>query len=280
MNVYELQVKKEGFKNGKSIVISKTIQVRIPTTPSEMTMKQWSNFHLTLKEAPDWFKSIEFEDEQGMLEQVKVWNEENWMDFYLSVGSLLASVSPDEVTINDLLSVPFTSAKQGDGLLAMYSVLIDCIQSYQPTERRSFEWQGATYVVPKSITDSFGATMVGANLTTIESIEALQFSQVLNGKDEHGEPVFEDAKYQTDLALMACLCRKVKKSGELESMPLDFVKRRRFIDQRMQKFKDVPFNIALDIDFFLSGLFSASLRTRTYHTLSTLLSTVSRMPSD
>ena len=251
--------------------------IRIPTEPHEMTMLQWSNFHQGIADCPDWFRQIQIENEEELFSEIKLWDESNWTEFYISVCRLLACVSPDDVTLNDLVNTPFNSDVQGEGLLAMYSTLIECLRKYTPTEIDRFEWKGDTYVVPKSIVDSFGTKTVGASLSTIESIEALQFSLVLNSKNAQGKHHFEDRKYKTDLALLACLCRKVLKDGAIEQMPLEFMKRRRFIDARIQHFEDVPFNIALDIDFFLSNLSSVSFRIHSYNTLLNLLSLTPKM---
>lgn len=265
MNVYELQVKKEQIKDGQPTVILENHQVEIPTRPDEMTMLQWSNFHLQLAELPDWFIDLSFEEGKE-LEQIKAWTSGMWIEFYISVGKLLASISPNRDQFEKIMNATFKNEKDGDGILAMYSVLVNCINSYQPKKRDFFVHKNQKFIIPETTVNYFNQETVGSNLTTIEAIEALQLSLVLN-QEEEGHYLFKDRKYKTDLALLATLFRRDFGNGKIERMPLDMMKRRSMIDRRMTFFEDVTFDIALDADFFLQGLLIASLRTRSFNML-------------
>lgn len=260
MIIFEIDIKKSSWVDDAEKITTIRKRFSLPSSPSEITMRQWVDFLLIRDEFPKWMIDAEAANEKDRQKTYDEWTNENWIEFYINIGHALNVFIPD-LDLRSLLSKNLSS-EDGDSFLAIYIMLLKCIIEYRPKERKSFTWKGQKFMIPQSLIDSFGNVTIGAKLTTIEAIEALQLEHVFSGKDEKGEYILKDRKYHTDIALVAALCRKVTGS-RIEKMPLDFQKRRAFMDKRIKLFSDLTMDVALDVAFFLINSKRALINTLT-----------------
>lgn len=278
MYQYDMIYKKQVFKNEDLVTENKAFILNIPSEPKEMTMLQWSKFMETLQDTPDWFIGIDYTNEKAYQESTKEMTDDHWIEYSLHLARCVACVSPNEIQFKELLnsiSKKDLNKSAQDTLLGMYIQLVNTVNTYKPKERKSFTHKGKKYIFPISAIDTLGNKTVGNELSTIESIEALNYAQLFASKDKNGKSHFEHPKYKTDTALLACLARRVEEGEPVEQMPLEMQKRRSFIDGRIRTFSDVSFDIALDMGFFLTSSLIASVRTRQLSTLSSHLKRIS-----
>lgn len=265
MQLFEIDITKKYYDSDTKKVVYKTTtkQISLPESVDEIDLKTWSEYHLQREELPSWIIEAEqIEDEAERMEALKKWPTINWSEFIYQVGGLLSVVT--KVDIIETLGIKNTAENNVDGrsmdaLLALYIMFNKMIVGYQPKKVSEFMWKGSTYVIPQDLVDSIGRVWTGAEMNTITAIEALQVEHVLNAKDEDGEYILNDRKYKTDTALIACLARKVTNKSdedgllEIEQMPLDMIKRRKWLDSRIRIFESITMDIGLDIAFFLTS---------------------------
>lgn len=268
MQVFEIDITKKFYDTATKKVVHKTTtkQITLPEEVSEIKLKKWSEYHLKREDIPKWITDVEaIEDDEKRMEEIKKWPHINWSQFIYHVGELMSVVTG--VNIIETLGIKNVDkqdvdSRSLDALLALYIVFNKMIIGYQPKKISEFKWKGATYVIPQDLVDSIGRVWTGAEMNTVTAIEALQVEHVFNAKDEEGEFILKDRKYRTDTALIACLARKVTKKKdeeendllEIEQMPLDMIKRRKWLDNRIKIFGEIPMDIGLDIAFFLTNL--------------------------
>lgn len=226
-----------------------TEKLNVSVTPDFITMRQWSDFWLCRAKLPEWFRDMESLSNDEMIEYSATFDEAKAAAYMRCVAELVACFCDKP----DLLrGLPFESSKD-NSIVALYARIAQSIYTYEAKPRESFTHKGVQFVFPKSVIDSFGREWTGQELTTGESIEALQSSHVLNARNEFGEYVLGDRKYHTDVALLASLARKVGEDGTIEQVPIETGAMRQFFDERTRFFADVSMNIALDMAFFLSS---------------------------
>lgn len=271
MTVYELTLAKEVDGSMKS----ETVELRFPSSPDEITMRQWTDFMLRKAECPDFMLKFDAMDTAKREDAMISWSQLEWAEFFSNCADLLATVvNTDSVTL--LRSLPPFDEGQ-TSLLTLYIRLASTIEGYQPKERRGFTHKGHEYTWPEKVVDNFGRNWYGQTLTTAEAIECLQTEHVYNAKDEGGVYVLADRKYHVDITLCAVLSRRVK-GGKVENLPLPFNERRAFIERRVKDFEDLPMSVALDMAFFLTSSKIASAVTRLSSTPSTHMLPTSMKP--
>lgn len=270
MNIYEINVTElhynEELKKEEKVTTVK--RVKIKNHVKEITMLEWVKFHEERSNAPSWFFDSELQDDEEREALINNWTNEKWSEYLYTLCRMLSCFSDIDITtvLHANNHSDLTDKRGGDGLIAMYFQTAYCILTYQPKVRKSFKWKGFTYILPEDLVQAIGevkSTTVGANIKTINAIEALQVEHVLDVKDEEGNHILENQKYHNDIALVSCLCRKVLRKGKVEQMPLDQVERQRWIISRNKLFKNLPMDIVLDVGFFLIDSKIASLITRT-----------------
>lgn len=251
MNVFSLNITKEIFNDSTGETEFKIEEVKFsaPSEAEEITLRQWVNWQLKRLSAPTWFKEVEAMDGEEKEKKVLEWLPDKWLEYVTHLSKEISCFT--SVNFEDLIKGTSMDDNSSSGLLALYQTVLRPIAEYKPKERQSFTHKGVTFAVPASTVDSFNRKMFGEKLSTLEAIEALQVEHVYSAKDENGEFIVEDYKYHNDLALVAVLCRKVNPDKSLEKIPLDFVKRRVWRDNRIKFLEDVSFTVAQDIDFFL-----------------------------
>lgn len=263
MVVFEVQKKIEKLILGIISETWVTERLTVSVTPVSITLRQWSDFWITKSKLPEWFKEAENLTAEEVTDLTATFDEAKTGEYLRCVVELVACFC-DKPEL--LRSLPFESSDD-NSIIALYAQIIHSIYSYEPKLIESFEHKGVKFVFPKSTTDTFGREWIGAELTTGESIEALQSSHILNSKNEFGEYVLNDRKYHTDIALLASLARKVNQGGTIETMPIETSQMRAFFDERVRFFKDAPMNIALDMAFFLSSSKLRSVNTPIFQLL-------------
>lgn len=278
MITYEITIAKRVLRKGKEVVKSYVEELKLPSDVSEISLKKWSDFHIARKDCPNWFLEIETMDKEKREAALKEWTEQHWIEFYLNVADLLTVFCDKD--IRTLLGNPkatdIKDRRSGDGIIAMYAQLSSMILSYVPKKIQGFSFKGKQYVIPLDLIDQIGRVWTGAEMSTMTAVEALQVEHVLNAKNEKGEFILEDRKYQTDVALIACLSRMVLSEDEdgdkrIEEMPLDRINRTKWIDRRMKLFGNIPMDLGLDISFFLLRSKSRYMNTLTFSMLSQTL---------
>ena len=254
---------------------SETIELRFPSGPEEITMRQWTDFMLRKAECPEAMLAIDTVAPEEREALMATWTELDWADFFASCAELLATVvNTDAATL--MRTLPALEEGQ-TSLLALYMELARCIEGYVPKQRTGFTHKGHEYTWPETVIDNFGRSWAGQSLTTAEAIEALQTEHVYNAKDENGVYILADRKYHVDITITAILSRRIK-GDKVEQLPLNANERREFIERRVKEFEDLPMSVALDMAFFLTSSKSASALTRLSSMLSIPTSTASNKP--
>lgn len=250
MRIYELTWAVATFEDGKEGVRHKSAELSFPSNADDITMRQWTDFQIRKDKCPQFMRELERMKEDARKEAMDAWDQDNWAQFFVEIADTMATVV--NVESGDLLRSLPPIADGQTSLLSLWLELSSMISNYQEKERNTFEWKGNTYLWPQKIVDSFANNWYGQMLTTAQAIEALQTEHVYNAKDKDGNYALEDRKYHVDITLLAVLSRRVKPNKEVETLPLDFVKRRDFIERRVKEFADIPMTVALDMAFFLT----------------------------
>lgn len=248
MNSFTLTYRTENFRDGKRGYDNHSVDLELPSEVSEITLRQWVKYQELAKDAP---AHIEKEDNATFVD---------WLQFISFAKAVLELFSGKD--LSRALAGISAQPNAQNGIVAMYTGVVSLVAGYEPKERESFEWKGATYVLPETIQQSFGQMLVGGNLSVMEATDALDIEHVFGQKNADGTPAIEDAKYHNDIALVASICRKVKQDETLEMPPMDFIQRRQWFDRRLELFADLPMDIALDVAFFLIGSNSVSKSIR------------------
>lgn len=253
MRVYKATIYKEYYLGSEIEEVQEEIKIEIPSKPSELTVKKWSDFHVYRENLPEWAK---VEDE----EQLKDWDAERWHKYIVHIAELLKIVSGCD--LNSLLGLEFNS---DNSILTIYAMFCQDILNYKPSIKEVFIHKGIKFAMPKNRIDRFGRTSYGTSLNTGQAIEALQGELMFNQKDEKGNYFLQDRKYHTDVMLLATLSRKIMPDGSLEVAPIGFDERSKWLDERCEFFSDAPLNLALDMDFFLLSSKKAYMNTLISH---------------
>lgn len=249
------------------------------TTPEEITLGQWCEFHKVLEGLPDWFKELNRMDKITSEATVAEWGAGRWSEYLYNVAEIItpfANLSLREVfhiktgMAQDLENTPYTDEDFQNSILVIFHEIMNGLGSYEPTIRKEFEWKGATYVLPEDYTDNFGLKTPGPGLSLIESVQALNSEHLLTARDEEGNLVLENAKELTDLSILASLARKRVGENRLEMMPASLMESERWLQRRIKHFEDIPMSIAEDCYFFLLNSKQRSSNTRLSSSLSLL----------
>lgn len=249
MKMFDVTIATAVLENGKEVIRSTKRKLSFPSSADEITMRQWTDFQLAKNESPDWFRQLERSDEAKRMELMRSWDEETWGEFFYTLANLISCVVDAKTA--DLLKMFPAIADGKTALATLYLELDGLINGYQPKERQTFEWKGHKYIWPKKLVDNMGHEWWGQELTTAESIEALQIEHVYSAKDNNGEFILADRKYHVDVALLAVLSHRILKDGAIEQVPLEYNARRKFVERRIEEFSSAPMSVCLDMAFFL-----------------------------
>jgi hypothetical protein len=234
-----------------------TERITVPDSAGEITLLQWCRVQEI--EPPDVLQEDDNIDTLPMPHRVTSWL--SIIDYARKVLSVF-DVSESIIVNADLSEL---QSEQADGLLAMFVDLVTSVNGYQPKFRERFKFKGRTFSFPENVQQSFGQLLIGGRMSMGQASDALQLDQALSATGEDGKPLMNDQRYHRDLAVVASLSREII-GGDVERPPLDWVDRRKWLDERVELFEDLPMDIALDGCFFLS-----SLKVRLVATLSSAL---------
>lgn len=239
MNIYTVKYHVETYHEGAQIKKAKSLEIRLPSTVQEIPLLKWVKYLQLAKESPQITDTSE---------QVTV---TNWIQFVAFAKQVIELFSGQDLS-EAIAGIPASQNAQ-NGIIAMFQGVISLVTSYKPAERNSFQWKGHTYILPETIRQSFGQVLEGGNMTVGEAADALQLEHIFSSQNPDGTPVIEDAKYHNDIALVATLCRRLNPDGTIETPPLEFIARRRYFDERLELFSELPMDVAIDVAFFLTG---------------------------
>jgi len=134
----------------------------------------------------------------------------------------------------------------------MYVNLDKIIGGYAPKIRGEhdykFTWKGIEYLIPHLSYNSVTGQLQKTALNVYEYVEAdtIKFqAQLMSEKEGDVEGSIWFSEYTRLISLLA------RKEGE--KLPLKPADREVFLQNRMEIFQDVPLDIAMDIDFFLTN---------------------------
>ena len=249
MRKYAIQYEQDGEQ--------KKFSIELPSEAKEVTLLQWSRYRsIPIPEA------LQDLSEKGEMSVVDWFSFMGYAQKVLGVFGVPDGVIPGIEYTDDI--------SQTDGVLAMFIQTIQVLSKYDPKERVNFTHKGVRYCFPETVQQSFGQSLVGGKMNVGQATDALQLEHILSAKDEGGKDVMEDQGYHKDIAIVAALSRKILPGAKIEQWPLDFIERREILDNRIEAFKDLPMDIALDGCFFLRNLrlklavmLSSGLRLRT-----------------
>lgn len=247
-----------------------TYPLRFPEKPSEITLRKWVDFQLQFDSLPEKLKQSDTSD----------WDEEDMMQYYAHQISLLKIFAETQygdsaawvpANFEDIVRLPISGqGKVINNLSALFTFLFKAINDYEPKKIESFMYKGKKFAVPEIYRSRFNIEKVGANLSVIEAVEALQLEHVLQA----GKDAMPDYRYHNDIGVMACVCRMLDHRGTPEMMPVETFARRKFIDKRCAFFADISMDIALDVGFFLIGSKKILKLTQELVTYMNLLQTI------
>jgi hypothetical protein len=260
MKIYELTIGYSKWVGGKEVHYSKVKNLNFPSSPDDITMRQWMDFQLKKLASPQFILDLWEAPIEDQNTTIETWKEREWSEFLVNTAEMLSCIV-DAKTAELLHGLPAIETGGGASVLTLYHEVDQMISGYVPQKRQSFEWKGSVYIWPEIVVDGIEREWYGHNLSTAQSIQALQTEHVYNAKDENGNFFVEDRRYHVDIALVATLSRKVLKDDVIETLPLDFNERMRHIENRIKIFADLPMSICLDMAFFLSSLKHASALT-------------------
>lgn len=253
---FSIEIKKKVIKDGKPSFVKQKKEISVRVKPEEILFRDWIDFQIKRVKMPSYLQSLETVKLGEVEAQIETWTKAQWAQYLFHIGEVVTIFS--DANLNDfLLATPNKVQAGSSGLMVIYSMIMESLNNYEPKRIEFFEFKGEKYYLPKDFVQKIGLTefrIVGSDMQLIEAIEALQTEEILSGKDEEGNYHFgEDAKFHSDILIVACIARRVLSSGELEEMPSNHEKRQSWIQDRYELFKDLPMNIVLDIDFFLQS---------------------------
>lgn len=254
MNEFELKFVRQKLVADKVTKETVTKTISLPTVVEEITLLQWCRYHELREQHSEALAAIEQAEAAP--------SEADWFRFFAFAAKAVAIFSDNEAEAEEVLLAASADAKAGNSLIAMYAGCVAPLLAYQPKHREYFVHDRYRYLVPEDVKQSFGAVLVGGKMTVAQAVDALQIEHALSALDDKGKPLMPDQRYHKDIYITAALCRRIERDGSTEIPPIDFVERREWLDDRVEQFKNLSMDKALDVVFFLKDL-----RRRSKHTL-------------
>lgn len=273
MWVVNLQI--EETKNGKAHIKNQRLEIAVEV--KDMSFRQWVNFHLLKDEWPEWLRKFSSLKPKEQEEKRREWDNVTlasyWMEMAKVVHNFTTGGGLEEVLEINLLSPQFISQQMSEenfpdfaSIEVLSRKIFTNLVRYKEQERTEFAHKGEHFIVPESEISKVGKYEQIVRLPHAkagEVIEALQRAHIYGVKDDNNTFLIKDKRYYTDLAMVACICRRKLPNGELEKVPLGLDGFSTFINERMEFLADLPASIALDIGFFLLNFSKTSLNMAT-----------------
>lgn len=148
-----------------------------------------------------------------------------------------------------------------DGSLrTLYGYILNLCGQYAPQlmtpETAGFEYKGERFTIPVIAQNVLGGLPILPTVSVLEAIEAFEIQRLTaNMIDETGD---ENGSFRFTyyLRLLSIICRK-----EGEELPISESEREKFFTERSLFFREIPAEIALNVDFFLSSILPRSAMT-------------------
>ena len=143
----------------------------------------------------------------------------------------------------------------------LYNLIAQTIGKYRPKirygEDLNFEYKGQQCRIPGFLIS--GPNLASHNLPTAQAIEVLETQRLIQDAIKlNGDPDGA-AIYTQYLRVCAILIR----TDEHDRLPYNQPEIDKYIDERVEFFKQVPMVIALDVDFFLTSIMQVLKRSDT-----------------
>lgn len=253
MNVFELTYQKESLLQGTVKRERITKQIALPASVEEITLLQWCRYHELREQYKDLLLVFEATEQAPAVA--------DWFKFFEFCAKAVAMFANGEAEAEEILLSASADAASADSLVSMYVGCVAPLLSYEPKERTHFQHGRYNYMIPETVKQSFGSVLVGGKMSVAQAVDALQIEHALSGVDSEGKPLMPDQRYHKDIYITAALCRRVERDGSAEMPPIDFVERREWLDSRVDEFKNLSMDKALDVVFFLKDLKRQSKHT-------------------
>lgn len=253
MNLFSLTYQKETLLQGKVKRERVIKNIALPSTVAEITLLQWCRYHELREEYKELLQVFEAAEQAP--------TDAEWFKFFEFCAKAVAIFADGEADAEEVLLSASADASSGDSLVSMYVGCVAPLLSYEPKERTHFQHGRYNYMVPETVKQSFGSVLVGGKMSVAQAVDALQIEHALSGVDSEGKALMPDQRYHKDIYITAALCRRIERDGSAETPPIDFVERREWLDGRVDEFKNLSMDKALDVVFFLKDLKSQSKST-------------------
>ena len=253
MNQFELKYTLQKLSADKVSKETVTKTINLPSAVEEITLLQWCRYHELREQHKELLATFEQTEANP--------SEADWFRFFAFAAKAVAIFSDNEAEAEEVLQSASASTSASNSLLAMYAGCVAPLLAYQPKQREYFVHGKYRYLVPEDVKQSFGAVLVGGKMSVAQAVDALQIEHALTAVDDQGKPLMPDQRYHKDIYITAALCRRIERDGSIEIPPIDFVERREWLDDRVEQFKDISMDKALDVVFFLKDLRKQSKAT-------------------
>lgn len=241
------------------------LKFQVPTEIHEIPYSHTIQYQLLFHDLSGWMRDfVQLSTEEQQIQQ-RSWNETQWEEYVILMGRILGIFT--DLNFDDLREIPFIPdpTNPWNSILVLVGQITSIINSYKEKPREQFKHKGHTYVVPSAetyIIAGFEQKTWGPGMKLGEVIESLQRSHIFSAKDEQGNYLIEDAKYQSIISIIASICRRVEKDGTLEEIPLGIGPFSEFVTRRAKELEDLPTDVCQDVGFFLTSSWTRSIRTR------------------
>jgi hypothetical protein len=216
------------------------LEFSIPSDFSDFTLRDFIQYEVEINKTDEWFRNFDG--------NVKGLDKNKQAVFLTYMAKLLSVVT--KVDFNKIVHVVPSHT-----LILVWTEIHKIFKSYSPQLLSSFEYKGEVFIVPERIINAFTGQTENPNLSSLEVITTLQYESIL----ERPDLVKDGSRYNKLLAITATLCRK-----NLEFLPFDSdQKLNDFVSERMEHFKDLPAQVALNVEFFFINSLGQSKKIRT-----------------
>ena len=235
------------------------ITIKVAVELKDMLFKQYVNYVDCITNWPEWLRTYSQLPQDKQIEAFANFAPVRMADYWLKMTEIVSCFTTPDNAFYDLLELPINN--QGEELQAsiayLSSTIINNISTFTPDKNfKTFKHRGYTYHVPAAeevIIGELKQVTPGANVKTLQVVEALQRAQIFAGKDANGNFVLKDHKYHSDIAMVACMCRREEADGLLEELPLGEDVYASFIHQRVRELESLNAEDALSVCFFLTS---------------------------
>lgn len=227
-------------------------ELPIPEDVSEITFKQWNEYQKVRDQVPEWVTEFDKISDQGKAQELaSEWDSTKMAEYIWNCCDLLAAISGYDFQQITGLPLHDFDEQSLSGMFNLYFYYRKLIFSYQPKSIGQFAHRGELYRLASETIKTAGVVEMSPNMTVIETVQALQFRQIIGGMTTPKR----DVHFQCEIGVVASLARRqiggTKKKDE--GLPKNLAEWRIRMSNRMKLFEDLPLDTVLDIRFFLTS---------------------------